>query len=384
MKTAKMMKVLVILMGVLFLWGSPVVAKELPKILVIATYGTAASADYLAETAMAPVTEKITGMKVRIVGADARLTQFRMARLKEAHIVKTHWGTGWRPQFGVEEFAAPDWGPQKLRMVWKGGPYYFTAVVKNNSNMKKIADLKGKKLAVYPGSEAMWNGTLAYAGLSLKDAVIVPCSSYGDGIKLAMQGRADAAYATPVSGVSYEMSSSPDGARFLPMPYEGNEKGWQMVKKACPAFAPGICPKGFGAEISSGIPMEEYPEAEYAYAELDDDVAYLVTKSRAEGYDSYKSAYSSLKYWTLERGLDFLSVPTPYHPGSIRYFKEKGLWTAKHDEWQKKCLAFQDALAAEWQKAIKGAKEKGVDVSYKNSKWQDFWKTHWERLFEEI
>jgi hypothetical protein len=382
MRKAKIVATLVVLMSTLLLWGSIAVAKDLPKVLVVATYGTAASADYLVETAMAPATEKITGMKVRIVGADARLTQFRMVRLKEAHIVKTHWGTGWRPMFGVEEFGAEDWGPQKLRMVWKGGPYYFTAVVKNNSEIKKIADLKGKKLAVYPGSDALWNGTLAYAGLSLKDVKIIPCSSYGDGIKLAMQGRADAAYASPVSGASYEMSSSPDGARFLPMPYEGSEKAWQKVKTICPAFASGVCPKGFGAEISSGIWMEEYPEAEYSYADLDDDVAYLVTKARAEGYDSYKSAYSSLKYWTLENAVNFLSVPTPYHPGSIRYFKEKGLWTAKHEQWQTKTLAFQDALAAEWQKAVKSAKEKNIPVSYKSSEWQDFWKTHWEKLFE--
>jgi len=284
----------------------------------------------------------------------------------------------------VEEFAAPDWGPQKLRMVWKGGPYFFTAVVRNTSDIKTISDLKGKRLAVYPGSEAMWNGTLAHAGLSLKDAKIIPCSSYGDGIKLAMQGRADAAYASPVSGASYEMASSPDGARFLPMPYEGHEKAWQKIKAICPAFTPGVCPKGFGAEISSGIPMEEYPEAEYSYAELDDDVAYALTKARAEGYDTYKNSYSSLKYWTLQNAVNFLTVPTPYHPGSIRYFKEKGLWTAKHDEWQKRNLAFQDALAAEWQKAVKSAKEKGITVSYKDAQWQDFWKTHWERLYEEM
>lgn len=360
--------------------NSPVTAGELPKILVVATYGTAASSEYMVESAMAPETEKITGMKIRISGSDTRLAQYIMIREKEAHYLKTHWGTGWRPIFGAEEFGVKNWGPQKVMLLWKGGPYYTSVAVKGDSDIKKISDLKGKKISYYFGSQTFWEALLHYGGLKLNDVKKVNAASYTKAIKLLTENKVDAAFAFPSSGASYELASSAGGGRWLELALKGNEKTWSEVTSICPAFMPGQVPQGYGAELSSGIWMPEIPEAEFAYPHLSEEIAYAITKARVEGWEKYKAAYKTLKYWTVDAALDCFKIPSPYHPGSVRYFKEKGLWTGKHEKWQKRAEAHQELLAQAWKKATAEADKKGMKISVKNQEWQDFWKTYWQPL----
>ena len=58
-------------------------------------------------------------------------------------------------------------------------------------------------------------------------------------------------------------------------------------------------------------------------AKLSDDVAYNVTKAVFENLDEFKKLHPALSTLTPESMLEGNSVP--YHPGAIKYFKEKGL-----------------------------------------------------------
>jgi TRAP-type uncharacterized transport system substrate-binding protein len=73
---------------------------------------------------------------------------------------------------------------------------------------------------------------------------------------------------------------------------------------------------------------------------LSDDVAYHITKALWENYKELAPIHPRLKFWTANRFASTRAV-VPYHPGSITFYKEKGVWTKELEEHQKKLLAIK-------------------------------------------
>ena len=73
---------------------------------------------------------------------------------------------------------------------------------------------------------------------------------------------------------------------------------------------------------------------------LSDDVAYAVTKALWENYKELAPIHPRLKFWTSDRFASTRAV-VPYHPGSIKLYKEKGVWGKALEEHQKKLLTLK-------------------------------------------
>ena len=71
--------------------------------------------------------------------------------------------------------------------------------------------------------------------------------------------------------------------------------------------------------------------------DLPTGLVYAITAALFDHLDEYYQFHPKGKYVTLEDGptCDYAA----YHPGAIKYFKEKGVWTAEHDARQAKLLA---------------------------------------------
>ena len=97
-----------------------------------------------------------------------------------------------------------------------------------------------------------------------------------------------------------------------------------------------------------------------------DDLAYGLTKAVMTKYEDFKESGPSMNGYELKR--QNLTWVFPYHPGSIKFFKEAGVWgdaESKHNQMMKERQA---VLAAAW-KAHMAASGSASDDDF-NKGWQ--------------
>ena len=107
-----------------------------------------------------------------------------------------------------------------------------------------------------------------------------------------------------------------------------------------------------GEQNTSGkLPFEgnNYPYPMFVgTAKLSDEVAYSLTKAVLDNYEQIKDSGPSMSGYQVDK--QPLKFVFPYHPGSIAYFKEKGVWTAEHEQHNAMLMKRQDVLADAWKK----------------------------------
>jgi len=106
--------------------------------------------------------------------------------------------------------------------------------------------------------------------------------------------------------------------------------------------APGL-PEGMHMEFGG------YPYSLWAYDHADPDVLYAIVKALHQGFDIYKGMHRVMPAWNIKQAVTDPS-PVPYHEGSIRYFREAGVWTPAMDKWQKEQLKALEARIAAFKK----------------------------------
>ena len=102
------------------------------------------------------------------------------------------------------------------------------------------------------------------------------------------------------------------------------EKEGKAVEEAIPGFFYGIWRKGtFGLDVDT--PSMGMAMAFYARADLGEDLVYGATKAIYEHTDELAKVHPKGAEWTLANATK--NPVIPFHPGAIKYYKEKGTWT---------------------------------------------------------
>src|SRR4030042_1682930 len=182
--------------------------------------------------AVGPEFERIANVKLRAVPTDTLFANFVALKSNVCDFWSVHMGSAYRPIYGVEEFCFAEMGPQPLRIAWKGAPGRFSMAVKGNSDIKSIADLKGKRIGIYAGGDGYVSACLAFAGLKIADVQKVPATGYVGAVEMLSRGQVDSAFAAPAD--LKEVALSPGGERLLPIPFSDKE-GWKRLQKGSPA-----------------------------------------------------------------------------------------------------------------------------------------------------
>ncbi len=227
-----------------------------------------------------------------------------------------------------------------LRTLMLGTPLQVGFVLPGDSDIKSPKDIKGKRVPVDYGTFHSVSLTalsiLANYGLTRDDVKRVPVTSYPSGVRAIIEGRADLAVGSLGSGIVGELKVA-RGARYLPI-YKSPEAVARM-QKVHPGYYP-IQAKPGPPGVTKEITVLGKDITLVAVKSLSEDVAYHITKALWENYKELAPIHPRLKVWTPDRFASTRAV-VPYHPGSIKLYKEKGVWTREHEEHQKKLLAIK-------------------------------------------
>jgi TRAP transporter TAXI family solute receptor len=333
--------------------GAAAQSIKLPGTLTFTAYDTGSSGFNIAVAVGKAMKDK-HGTDVRVLPAGNDVA--RLAPLKGGRAQASAMGIGvYFAQEGVFEFAVKDWGPQALRLILASSDCNAISLgVAKDTGVKEIKDLKGKRVGMVVGSPALNQNAfavLAFGGLTRNDVKLVEFSSYGAMWKGIVNNEVDAAIASTISGQAKEAEASPRGLLYPPTP-AADKAGWARMHKFGPYYAPHKATCGVGISKDNPVELPNYPYPIFtAYASQPADVVYGIAKSMIVDYPAYKDGAPGAAGLELSR--QNLAWVLPYHEGTVRAFREAGVWKAEHEAHQKKALARQAALGAAWSAFLK-------------------------------
>jgi len=225
------------------------------------------------------------------------------------------------------------------RLIMRGSPLSVSLVVRKDSPIKTVNDIKGKRVTgEYPANIAIWYHVyteLANAGLTWDDVKVVPVPAVNDGVDALIQGRADVSnHAIGVAKI--KEADAAVGVRFLSL--DCSAQGDARVRNAVPGYYLITLKAGSSTGIVGDTCVLAYDIYMVGHKGLSNDVVAHSLKAIWDNIDKLPPLNPQFQEWTRERAAS-ADVTIPYHPAALQFFKEKNLWNAKMDEAQKRLLA---------------------------------------------
>jgi TRAP transporter TAXI family solute receptor len=230
-----------------------------------------------------------------------------------------------------------------VRLVTPVFRLYSSMIVPGDSDIKSIADAKGKRITAdfraHLISRFSTQGLIATAGLGFNDFRQVPVSSHSHGVRALMEGRVDIAYGAVGPPVVREANAALSGGiRFLPV-----GRNHPALQKTLPGVSVEKVRAGFFRGIIKE-PTDLVTIDVYFVSgqKAPDALVYATTKAIWNKIGELKKAHRALRAklshsWMVQSG-----VTIPYHRAAIRFYKEQGAWTDAAEKNYRALLANQN------------------------------------------
>lgn len=231
-------------------------------------------------------------------------------------------------------------GPQKwLRTVSRAWVTNYHVLANKKSGIRTFEDIQGKRWGdLYVGSSmtvTLLNGLREIYGLDPeKDFKSIPASKYREFVAMLKEGRADVVsfFGGIPSPQAMDLSTSM-GVTFIPL----SAKAQARLPVAAPGYTPGIIPAGSYRGQEKDLPVAQALMTFMTHSDMDDMVVYEICKALFDHPEQLDPIHPNFKHFSRTPASPLVTVP--YHPGAIKYYKEKGYWTSELEATQKKLLS---------------------------------------------
>lgn len=222
---------------------------------------------------------------------------------------------------GTGNFKAPLTNVSQIASLY---PNYVQIVASQDSGIKTIEDLRGKRIAVGAqgsGVEVATRALLEGFGITYND-VKVDYLGYAEAADSLKSGKLDAAFLT--SGLPNSSLMELEQGFKLQMVSVPADKLAEIAKTKT-YFVPMNIPKGTYSNAED-VPTAAILNALVVRNDLSENDVYLLTKSLFESLPALQNAHQAAKDITLAKAQT--SLVAPLHAGAKRYYDEVGTGTA--------------------------------------------------------
>ncbi len=223
--------------------------------------------------------------------------------------------------------------PVKANILWMMYPNYLHIVTTDNSGITKLSDLQDKRVSTgAPGS-----GT-EFTALNLLKAANIDPAKFKKweklGAKESDEGLANGTLDAYVwsgglpTGSIVELSNTlkRKGVNLFLIPLEESDAGVAAFMKDFSGLTDSLV---IGKDVygtAKDTPTLAFWNMFVCPESTPEDLAYNTTKALFENVETLRSSVKAAKDTTLESSAKFVGkTAIPFHPGAVKYFKEKGL-----------------------------------------------------------
>jgi TRAP transporter TAXI family solute receptor len=202
---------------------------------------------------------------------------------------------------------------------------YMHIVALDGTGIKTITDLKGKRVSTgAPGSGTEVKGlrVLEAYGISPKDLRSQDRLGASESAAAMKDRRIDAFIwdgGLPTAAI-LDLAATP-GIKIHLIPH--GDAVAKMTAKYGPVYFVGTIPKGTYGGMETNVQVAALTNLLTAHERMDESLAYQITKLLLERTPELVAVHQAAKEITLESAV--VGSPVPFHPGALRYYKEKGV-----------------------------------------------------------
>jgi uncharacterized protein len=289
--------------------------------LVTILTATAAGGWYPLGTTLSSIYSKaIPGANVTVQATEGSVENLRLLESGDGELGFTLADTLASAVAGDEEagFSAP---LVRVRGVASLYPLYVHLYANDQSGIKTLADLKGKRVSLGPeqsGTALNSAAILKAAGLTFGDLAKAEHVPFATAARMVEQGALDAAFHTfTPGGELLEHLLASGKITLIPIPPE-------VVRKiGNPAYIIGTIPAGTYEGQRAEVPTAWIMTLLVTRVGISDDLVYLMTKSLFDHLDLLVQTLPVAKEINVAKAP--FGLPVPLHPGAERYYREIGL-----------------------------------------------------------
>ncbi len=267
------------------------------------------------------ISDKAPGIKVTAQPTGASVENIKMIGNGEAEMGYAIIPTAYEAFQGKGTFDKP-YPMLRMLFVTQDVPHYL--VVREDSGINSWQDLKGKKIAAFPVSSSsardLWNTITAKYGLQ-NSVNAVPVTDLNSTVQQIKDGNLDGLFYPRGSATTDLMSSIK--VKWIPVDKQLAEEA--VKENPAFAFATRVDPSGalFPEQKDDFVTIGNCSSI-VIDEKIDEETAYKIVKAIFDNLSELEAVHPDGKWITLERATS--SKLIPYHPGAIKYFKEKGVW----------------------------------------------------------